>query len=435
MVTMGIWKCTGKIVWVSTKLTAKASTAIAGLGCRCASATTKAIFHRRGAIVAGAAKATKVAAKTSIATAEATCKAAAFTTKKIYNNREEIAGTVIGSVNGVIGTAQDVSGHLISPKSINEQLYTIEMQSHRYRDLTQRNNARLCSAGRQRDTLFDTLMVGGNTLASYISSGQIPEDIQRAYELTYPNVAANISFIDQVQRLEGKELLGFVSGIKGKLFELQYADYLNEGILPDGFRAELAESPTNPGWDIAILGQDDELIETIQAKATNSVAYVKGALEQYPHIDVVTTSEVHSHLVMQGFSEGVIDSGISESDLAGAIYGAIDDTTISMDWAPSALLFALIAFSAYNREGLTAYQKSLQFGERSVKSYLAYLAGGGLAVATNTWWLGVLGGMGTRMVLGSGKKKRDRLTQLKQLVDSNRNVLKRLEEGAAAGHP
>ncbi len=122
MVTMGIWKFTGKIVWVSTKLTAKAVTAIAGLICRCASATTKAIFHRRDAIGAWAAK---------------------------------IAGTVIGSVNGVIGAAQDVLGHLISQKSINEKLYTIEMQSHRYHDLTERNNARLCIAGRQRKASGD----------------------------------------------------------------------------------------------------------------------------------------------------------------------------------------------------------------------------------------------------------------------------------------
>ena len=59
-----------------------------------------------------------------------------------------------------------------------------------------------------------------------------------------------------------RELVGFVSGVKGKLFELQYVDYLNDGHLPDGFRAELAGNPTNPGWDIAIIGQDEERCTT-----------------------------------------------------------------------------------------------------------------------------------------------------------------------------
>ena len=62
----------------------------------------------------------------------------------------------------------------------------------------------------------------------------------------------------------------------------------------------------------------------------------------------------------------------------------------------------------------------------SVRSYLAYLAGGALAVATHTWWLGVLGGMGTRMVMGTGRAKRENLQSLRELVDANDRVLGRL---------
>ena len=159
------------------------------------------------------------------------------------------------------------------------------------------------------------------------------------------------------------------------------------------------------------------------------MSYVADALEKNSHIDVVTTSEVHSHLVMQGFSENVIDSGVSEDALSAAVEGAMDGATVSMDWMPSAVSLALIAFSAYSQEGLTAYQRSRQFGERSTKTYLAYLAGGGLAVVTNTWWIGVLGGMGSRLLLGAGRQKRERLTQLRQLVQSNEVVLRRMERG------
>ena len=100
-----------------------------------------------------------------------------------------------------------------------------------------------------------------------------------------------------------------------------------------------------------------------------------------------------------------------------------------MQWMPSSVSLALIAFSAYNQDGVTAYQKSRQFGERSSKSYLAYLArrqfGGSYKYVVG---VGVLGGMGSRMILGAGRKKRERFTQLKQLVHSNKVVLQQLEQ-------
>ena len=425
---MGFWQATGKLAWGATTLTAKAVTTIAGLTYQGTKVTAKAIYDRREGIGAAAAATAKVAAKATAVTSKATYKATAFTAKAIYDRRKEIAGTVVGAAKGTAGAVGDASGHLIRKNSTNVQLREIEVQSRRYRDLTARFNERLRVGGQQRAVLLDTLVVGGETLAAYVNSGQVPDDIQSAYQLAYPNVAATRSFAEQVVRLDGQELVGFVSGVKGKLFELQYVDYLNDGHLPDGFRAELAGNPTNPGWDIAIIGQDGALHDTIQAKATDSAAYVTSALEKNPQMDVVTTSEVHSHLIMQGFAESVIDSGISEDALMAAVEGGMDGVTTSMQWMPSSVSLALIAFSAYNQDGVTAYQKSRQFGERSSKSYLAYLAGGSLAVATNTWWIGVLGGMGSRMILGAGRKKRERFTQLKQLVHSNKVVLQQLEQ-------
>lgn len=278
--------------------------------------------------------------------------------------------------------------------------------------------------------LLDSLVVGGETLSAYAFSGNASSEVQRAYELAYPDVSAVRSFSDQVRDLNAQELEGFVSGIKGKLFELQYVKYLNDEHLPEGFTATIAQSANNPGWDIAIFGADGIVKDTIQAKATESVSYVKEALERYPHIDVVTTSEVYSHLLMQGFAEDVINSGISEDGLETFVEVDIDSVTLTFDWTPSVVSLALIAFSAYNQEGLTAYQKSRNFGGRASKSYVGYLVGSSLAVATQTWWMGVLGAMGSRLVLGTGRRKRDRLSQLKLVVEQNENVLMRLESQA-----
>ena len=425
---MGFWKGAGKLAWSVTKVTAKAATTTAGLAYQGTKATAKVINDHSAQISSVAATTAKVAAQATVVTAKIAYKTTSYTAKTIYDHREEIGGATVGAVKGTAGVIRDASGHLIPKESINSQLRIIEAQSRRYRELTARFTERLRVGCQQKTVLLDTLVVGGETLAEYIHSGHVPNNVQHAYELAYPNVAAIHSIADQVERLNGKGLIGFVSGVKGKLFELQYVDYLNEGHLPDGFRAELAGSPTNPVWDIAIIGRDGALHDAIQAKATDSTSYVTDALEKNPQIDVVTTSEVHSHLIMQGFSESVIDSGISDSALTAAVDGALDGATTSMHWMPSAVSLALIAFSTYNQEGLSAYQKSRQFGERSSKSYLAYLAGGSLAVATHTWWIGALGGMGSRLILGAGRNKRDRLTQLKQLVRSNQVVLQQLEQ-------
>lgn len=357
--------------------------------------------------------------------ASGTGQAAIATAKVARDLAPIVGGATVGVVKAGYRGIQDASGHLISDKALNAERHKIEQQSRRYKKLTTQLGSRTRGRDLPATAMLDSLLVGGETLASYINAGDIPNEIQRAYELTYPNVAAGRSFIDQVGSLDSEQLVGFASGLKGKLFELQYVDYLNDGHLPEGFRAALAESATQPGWDIGIYGPDGALKDAIQAKATDSVDYVRDALERYPEIDVVTTSEVHSHLLMQGFADNVIDGGVSEDALSATVDGALDGVTL--DWTPSIASLAIIAFSAYSEEGLSVYQKSVKCGERSLKSYLAYLGGGALAWVTQTWWLGVLGGMGTRLILDSGRSKRARLGQLKDIAQNNEKVLARLE--------
>lgn len=429
---MGFLKGVGKLAWGATKLTARATAATAGLAYKGTKAAAEVAYDHRDKIGAVAGKTVGVAAKATAITAKAAYKVTAVTATTIYDHRKAIAGTAVGAVKGTAGAVVDASGHLVSKESINAQVRMVESQSRRYRQLTSQFSDRLRLGRHRKTVLLDTLVVGGETLATYVNSGKVPEEILQAYSLAYPNVAAANSFADEVGRLDGQELVGFVSGVKGKLFEIHYVKFLNDGNLPSGFHAELARSPTNPGWDIAITGPDGTVHDTIQAKATDSVGYVTDALKQNPQIDVVTTSEVHSHLVMQGFSESVIDSGISDAALTAAVEGGMHGAAISMSWAPSAVSLALIAFSAYSQDGLSSYEKSRHFGQRASRSYLAYLAGGSLAVVTNTWWIGVLGSMGSRVILGAGRQKRERLAEMKRLVYSNQVVLRRLEGQLAA---
>ena len=95
-----------------------------------------------------------------------------------------------------------------------------------------------------------------------------------------------------------EELAGFVNGWKGKLFEVDVRDRLNAGEwvgdlhLEPSQTAQLAASATQPGWDLAIYDSHGAVVDQLQLKATDSLAYVKHALEQYPGIHVLTTAEV-----------------------------------------------------------------------------------------------------------------------------------------------
>ena len=74
---------------------------------------------------------------------------------------------------------------------------------------------------------------------------------------------------------------GHLGNIKGSYFEGLVADRLNSGEevgelqLGEGQTAVLADSTTQPGWDMQILNADGEEAETLQDddKATESKAY------------------------------------------------------------------------------------------------------------------------------------------------------------------
>ena len=70
-------------------------------------------------------------------------------------------------------------------------------------------------------------------MAVMLSPNQVPDTIEAAYAAAYPERAERGSFAERAQQLDGDAIVGYVSGIKGKLFEQQYRDYLNAGQLPE----------------------------------------------------------------------------------------------------------------------------------------------------------------------------------------------------------
>lgn len=239
-----------------------------------------------------------------------------------------------------------------------------------------------------RESLFDLTFAAASaeTLLDHSISDLDPRLLD-AIRVTNPSLAD-----DRFFALSDDELQGVVNTAKGKYFEYLVADRLNAGeqvgpvILPDGYRAVLADSLNQPGWDMQIVGPDGTTADYLQLKATSSAGYIKEALHRYPDIEILATHEAaHSGIVL--------DSGITEDELREQVSSTIevmDDSVTDQFLDYFSPLFPLVAIAAWEGYKVSVGQQSLgQFklaiarrGQRIVAANLAgaavYAIGGGM---------------------------------------------------------
>lgn len=175
-----------------------------------------------------------------------------------------------------IGTS--IYGHTLKDDDFNKLKNKINEQHEEYSRLSKIYNNKKRVTGNYKKAMLDSLMISSAAGVEYYNYGVIPNDITKAYELAYPDLSQQYSLQDIIDNSSPAEARGYINGIKGKLFELEYVDYLNSGILPDGYEAALAESATKPGWDIQVTDAYGNIADVWQLKAANDAEYVKAAL-------------------------------------------------------------------------------------------------------------------------------------------------------------
>ena len=206
------------------------------------------------------------------------------------------------------------------------------------------------------------------------------------------------------------ELAGFVNGWKGKLFEVDVRDRLNAGEwvgdlhLEPGQTAELAASATQPGWDLAIHDANGAVLDQLQLKATDSLEYVKHALEQYPGIHVLTTAEMAQGMGdhLHGMASA---TAISNDHLTATIADPLSDHLghSILDTLLPGLPLALIGLTeGYGvLIGKRTRERAIErAASRAGKGLFAGLIGWGLSALLGDV-TGVLGGIAVRMLMGS----------------------------------
>ena len=187
----------------------------------------------------------------------------------------------------------------------------------------QRAFARFLKAN--RESLLD---VTAAAASAHIDVGDGPEDVDplllRAIYDTNPSLRETSWFSLDVAALQGA-----VNTAKGKYFEYLVVEKLNQGeqvgplLLQPGQSALLAESMTKPGWDLRIIDEHGAALEYLQLKATDSVGYIRTALERYPDIEILATGEVAQ-------SGLVLDSGISDETLRAQVGAGVDLADVSL---------------------------------------------------------------------------------------------------------
>ena len=158
--------------------------------------------------------------------------------------------------------------------------------------------------------------------------------------------------------------------MKGKYFEVLVRDKLKAGDgvggiqLEPGQTARLAKDANQPGWDLRIEDSNGEIVEDLQLKATDSMSYVKQALEKYPDIRIVVPDELDEQASLQ---ENVIASGITNEHLeqeTEAQLGELSEVTFkdladkSTEFGFDAIPLASAAIIAATEGGMVLFGRS-----------------------------------------------------------------------------
>jgi hypothetical protein len=293
------------------------------------------------------------------------------------------------------------------------------------------------------EDFVDSAILGGVSLADVLSGKiaewQIPSNVIDAFHVQYPQYGA--SFVEAVKHLAGdsEKLMGLVNGVKGKLFEIDYAAWLNHGHLPTGMTAELAHHATNPGWDIVIRDGQGHVDQLLQLKASESIDYVHEAIAAHPGIDVVVPHEIYEKLAANPDALAHILDG---HEALNHLNGQVADAIAHAEAAGAAEHFPVLGpilvigiaavsnFQAYRRGRTTPAEALRNVGERGALALLACAAGWATTLAAGEPFVGLPTSMVVRLFGGQilhNLHRRELMAQhLESVRDSRRQIERQL---------
>ena len=96
------------------------------------------------------------------------------------------------------------------------------------------------------------------------------------------------------------------------------------------------------------------------------------------------------------------------------------------DLVPSSIGLAVIALSVFMKKDASLREKGEQFGQRSAKAGVSAGVGNAIMVASQTWWVALIGGVATSWLAGRGQGKREQYEALRTALEVMRDRQKSL---------
>ena len=87
------------------------------------------------------------------------------------------------------------------------------------------------------------------------------------------------------------------------------------------------------------------------------------------------------------------------------------------DLVPSSIGLAVIALSVFMKKGVSLREKGEHFGQRSARAGVSAGVGKAALIATQTWWIALIGGVATSWLAGRGLAKREQYEALKNALE------------------
>jgi len=252
---------------------------------------------------------------------------------------------------------------------------------------------------------LDLMYVGGESISEiilgHVSDDALSPTVIEAYRLQYPELSQQTSFVHEVQKLAGdpNRLRGFFSGVKGKLLEVEYRDYLNHGHLPEGFIAELSAKANEPGVDIFIKDSHGHVHDLLQAKAYESLQGVKEQIENYPELNhIIIPYDQIEAAKGAGLGQFVESAPVTNHDLDNVVHGAINHADSIQGFHFPLIGFGLlageVAFCMWYGKPISLQQVM----NRGTKMTLSALVGQGAYLLAHSVWISIPAALMTRIL-------------------------------------
>ena len=151
----------------------------------------------------------------------------------------------------------------------------------------------------------ESVSESSQAMLSAVGGGDVDDKVRQAYEMAYPNQAAEHTLHEHWVELEARgegSTQGFINGLNGKMAEIDAKEFLEQR----GFQnVEIAADPTQPIWDISAIGDNGEqILFQVKTGSENYAPDVVDAMESSPNVEFLVNTEIynwvssnHSHLL------------------------------------------------------------------------------------------------------------------------------------------